>query len=63
MIIRKQANGRMNDTFTAGMPQMVPWSIIKPCRGGIKAPPTIAMTRNAAPKWVSFVSTFSKAMP
>ena len=63
MMNKKQANGNMNDIFTAGMPQMISWSIIKPCKGGISAPPTIAITKKAAPRWVSFVSTFSRAIP
>ena len=63
IITMKQMSGSMNDMLTAGMPQMVPWSIMSPWRGGIRAPPTIAMTRKAAPRWVSLVSTFSKAMP
>ena len=63
IITMKQMSGSMNDMLTAGMPQMVPWSIMSPWRGGISAPPTIAMTRKAAPRWVSLVSTFSKAMP
>ena len=63
MMTKKHTSGRRNDMFTAGMFQMVPWSIMKPWRGGMSAPPTMAMTRKAAPRWVSLVSTFSKAMP
>ena len=36
---------------------------IMPCNGGMMAPPTMAMTRNAAPSEVSRLSTSSKAMP
>ncbi len=49
MIKRKQMKGRMNEAFTAGWPKTVCWSIIQPCNGGMSAPPTMAITRKAAP--------------
>ena len=52
MIIKKQMSGNPNEMLTAGKPMIVPWSIIIPCSGGIKAPPTMAMTRKAAPNLV-----------
>ena len=56
-------NGNMNEKLTAGKLPTVPKSIIMPWSGGIKAPPTIAMTKNAAPRELSSKLTFSKAMP
>jgi hypothetical protein len=52
----------MNEKFTAGMPITTPWSMIMPCSGGINAPPTIAMTKPAAPKVDSSFKP-SKAIP
>ena len=37
--------------------------VMLPCNGGIRAPPTIAITRKAAPREVSRLSTFSRARP
>lgn len=48
-ITTKQINGRIKEKFTAGSPITSPWSIIIPCSGGINAPPTIAITKPAAP--------------
>ena len=61
-MIQKQTNGRMNEKLTDAIPATVPRSIIAPCIGGIKAPPTIAITRKAAPRVLS-LSTPSRAMP
>ena len=61
-MMQKQMNGRMNEALTEGMPATVPRSIIAPCNGGIKAPPTIAITRKAAPRVLS-LSTPSSAIP
>ena len=55
--------GNMNEKLTAGRLPTVPKSMIMPWRGGINAPPTIAMTKNAAPNELSSRLTFSKAMP
>ena len=62
-IIMKQMKGSMNEKLTAGSQATVPKSMIMPWIGGIKEPPTIAMTKNAAPKLLSSKLTFSKAMP
>ena len=51
--IMKQISGRTKETLTAGMPAIVPQSMIIPCSGGMSAPPTMAITRNAAPNEVS----------
>ena len=58
-VSKVKSNGRMNDTFTAGIPKSTCWSIRIPCNGGINAPPTMAITKNAAPNLVSCTSTFS----
>ena len=62
-IIMKQIKGRTKLRLTAGKLHIIPQSIIIPCNGGINAPPTIAMTRKAAPSVESSELTFSKAMP
>ena len=59
----KHTKGSAKLTFSAGIPATVFKSITAPCNGGIKAPPTIAMTRKAAPRVVSRDSTFSRAIP
>lgn len=45
----KHIKGKTKDAFTAGIPSILPISIIDPCNGGINAPPTIAITNPAAP--------------
>lgn len=55
----KQINGRINDALTAGSQPTVPRSIMEPCNGGIKAPPTIAITNPAAPRVESSPKPFS----
>ena len=59
----KQKRGSTNETFTAGKPATEPRSMMAPCNGGMSAPPTIAITRNAAPRVVSSSRTFSSAIP
>ena len=45
----KHIKGKINDALTAGIPAILPISIIDPCNGGINAPPTIAITNPDAP--------------
>ena len=59
----KQRRGRTKETLTAGWPKRVSWSIIIPCKGGMMEPPTMAITKKAAPRVVSAVFTSSIAMP
>ena len=47
---QKHKKGNEKDKLTAAKLPIVPLSIINPCKIGIKAPPTIAITNPAAPK-------------
>lgn len=53
MITRKQMNGKMNDTLTAGMEAISFMSIILACKGGSMEPPKMAIIRPAAPNLAS----------
>ena len=59
----KQMNGSMKLKLTAGSHATCPKSMMAPCIGGMRAPPTMAITRNAAPSVESSALTFSSAMP
>ena len=50
---QKQTKGRIKEKLTPEKGPIVSMSIIKPCKIGIKAPPTIAITKPAAPRVVS----------
>src|SRR5690554_3439044 len=58
----KQTKGKTKEKLTAGSPKTESRSTSIPCSGGIKAPPTIAITNPAAPRVVSS-PTPSREMP
>ena len=62
MITRKQMNGKMNETLTAGIEPISFISMILACNGGSTEPPRIAIIRPAAPNLASSPIPF-RAIP